>query len=470
MRLQLDLLSRVQSHLDEQTQVVQSEVLEILKSKLGTANTKLEGLVNNWSANLEPDALSAKSTLSKKKKSKYVLIKDNLDKTIDEVESWQKILFNPTWFVMMKIETQQLDKELDLASKEKSPGNGNEIFAEALAIRSPLSKSNSIHIFLPPDRLDSARIVQIAFSSAKLIQIKNESKWRLLDSMSDVSKKTVRDLAVKLKSTKPSMSGLLTCIGVVHDAKKNEFNLVFRAPEGMSDPETLRARIMSKESSHSLTERVRLATQLAQAICSIHTFGLVHKSIRPENIVVFRDQDSALGSAFLLGFEKVRTEEGPTRLTGDTDWEKNLYRHPQRQGFRLQDPYIMQHDIYSLGVCLLEIGLWTSFVEYVDQTPEPIMLQRYNIELEGLDNARRSEVVKTKLLSLARTELPEKVGTKYSRIVETCLTCLDGGNEDFGDESEFQDQDGVLVAVRYIEKVRYIHTCPDKSAAHVPRF
>jgi serine/threonine protein kinase len=392
-----------------------------------------------------------------------------LDKTIDDVESWQKVLFNPAWFVMMKVETQQLDKELDLAIKEKRPGNGNEIITEALAIRNSLSKANSIHVFLSPDRLDSARIVKIAFSSAKLIQTKNESKWRLLDSMSDVSRKTVRDLAVKLKSTNPSIFGLLTCIGAVHDERKNEFNLVFRAPENMSDPETLRARVMSKDSSHSLTERFRLATQLAQAICSIHTFGLVHKSIRPENIIIFRDQESALGSAFLLGFEKVRAEEGSTRLTGDTDWEKNLYRHPQRQGFRLQDPYIMQHDIYSLGVCLLEIGLWSSFVEYVDPTSEPVMSQSYNFDAEVLDNARRSEVVKTKLLTLARTELPEKMGTKYSRIVETCLTCLDGGNEDFGDESEFQDQDGVLVAVRYIEKVRYIHISPNKSA-HVPRF
>jgi hypothetical protein len=45
------------------------------------------------------------------------------------------------------------------------------------------------------------------------------------------------------------------------------------------------------------------------------------------------------------------------------------------------------------------------------------------------------------------------MGTKYADIVETCLTCLDPDNTDFGDEREFQDADGILVGVRYIEKL-----------------
>lgn len=44
------------------------------------------------------------------------------------------------------------------------------------------------------------------------------------------------------------------------------------------------------------------------------------------------------------------------------------------------------------------------------------------------------------------------MGTRYSDIVETCLTCLDPDNNGFGDESEFEDEDGILVGVRYIEK------------------
>jgi hypothetical protein len=42
--------------------------------------------------------------------------------------------------------------------------------------------------------------------------------------------------------------------------------------------------------------------------------------------------------------------------------------------------------------------------------------------------------------------------TQYSDVVETCITCLDPANEKFGDEREFEDEDGICVGVRYIEK------------------
>jgi len=195
-----------------------------------------------------------------------------------------------------------------------------------------------------------------------------------------------------------------------------------------------------------------LATQLARAVSSVHTFDMVHKNIRPENIILFRDSESTLGSAFLLGFETVRREQDGTRLRGDTDWVKNLYWHPQRQGSRIRERYIMQHDIYSLGVCLLEIGLWSSFVEYSNPNSCPTKSRTYDFRAESSDDFSPPELFKSRLLSIATKELPEKMGTKYARIVESCLTCLDLGNEDFGDESEFQD-DGVIVAVRYIKKV-----------------
>ena len=212
--------------------------------------------------------------------------------------------------------------------------------------------------------------------------------------MSNLSKETVRELGTKLKSTNPSTFGLLTCLGAVHHEKENEFDLIFRMPDKMSDPETLRATITAGSSSHSLSDRFRLATQLALAVYSIHAFDMVHKSIRPENIVLFHDQESALGSAFLLGFERVRREEDNTKLTEDADWEKNLYRHPQRQGTKIRDRYIMQHDIYSLGVCMLEIGLWGSFVQYGSPTDEPVRSQDYDFSHGDLDSLSRSEFVK----------------------------------------------------------------------------
>ena len=36
------------------------------------------------------------------------------------------------------------------------------------------------------------------------------------------------------------------------------------------------------------------------------------------------------------------------------------------------------------------------------------------------------------------------------------ITCTDEDNEDFGDESKFYDEDGVLIGVAYIEKARTV--------------
>ena len=61
---------------------------------------------------------------------------------------------------------------------------------------------------------------------------------------------------------------------------------------------------------------------------------------------------------------------------------------------------------------------------------------------------RDPDRVKAQLLLLVRTSLGEKMGTLYSRVVETCLAYLDEGSEDFGDEHEFQDEDGIAVGFR----------------------
>jgi hypothetical protein len=113
----------------------------------------------------------------------------------------------------------------------------------------------------------------------------------------------------------------------------------------------------------------------------------------------------------------------------------------------------MQHDIYSLGVCLLEIGIWESFVEYEDDTAAPTPTKSLNIAF-GDAEFSRPFFMKEHLVALAKEFLPRSIGERYEQIVVNCLTCLDEDNADFGNQNEFDDIDGVLLGVRYIEKVR----------------
>ena len=89
--------------------------------------------------------------------------------------------------------------------------------------------------------------------------------------------------------------------------------------------------------------------------------------------------------------------------------------------------------------------------------PSPIIpIAKY---LDFLDPTRGARFIKRLLVRLANEQLPNAMGDIYTEIVVSCLTCLDKNNTHFGDEYDFEDEDGILVGVRYIEKVSWVdHT------------
>lgn len=65
---------------------------------------------------------------------------------------------------------------------------------------------------------------------------------------------------------------------------------------------------------------------------------------------------------------------------------------------------------------------------------------------------KESDWDKTSIGEDSEEDLPLKIGRRFAKIAVTCLTCLDANNG-FRAESEFLDENGVLVGVRFIEKV-----------------
>ena len=268
----------------------------------------------------------------------------------------------------------------------------------------------------------------------------------------------IRELARKLSSVDPLTFGILQCRGVVRvmepgSRRPRSFSFIFNTPgELKNEPGSLRS-YLSLELHHTLTDRFQLAKQLAKSISYVHTLGFVHKNFRPETVLWFQMNKSGSDLFFLVGFEKIRLAEGRTLRLGDSTWEKNLYRHPHRQGLAPEDAYTMQHDIYSLGVCLLEVGLWESFLSYQDCPTSPVPTAALGITLDSPE-FKQPSLMKEHLVALAERELPKRMGERYKTVVVNCLTSLDEGNADFGDQSEFEDVDGVLIGLKYIEKVR----------------
>lgn len=459
--VQLDFLRRVWQNLDEEYQAIQMRILQVLIGKLTIAVSKIDTFIggDKLTTSLVKVLKNPRQQLTVGKRCKYILLKEGLDKTIEDLATWQK-MFDPSWYLILTVPSPQIDAELT-RHNEKSVSS---FLTSIQTLRNTLRGSDHQEgsIFLPEDGLKSAYISDIPYSSSKVAQRAGSSKTFILDTVPFPAQgnaqrltKDVRELARKLFHADPIQFGLLKCSGVVRELKpqtalQTSFTFVFKTIEGLSAPQSLRASLLAGEADHSLSDRLEIAKDLARSISFVHTFGFVHKNVRPENILVSTDKASSLGHSFLVGFEDFRNAEGHTLRFGDSAWETNLYRHPRRQGLSPDDYFIMQHDIFSLGVCLLEVGIWESFVLYNwDGTcfPAPILCALSG----GLSTG--PVWAKDLLVTLARDVLPKRMGTKYARVVETCLTCLDEGNADFGDERQFQDADGVLVGVRYIEKV-----------------
>jgi len=276
----------------------------------------------------------------------------------------------------------------------------------------------------------------------------------------------IMDLARVLSAEDMPTRGILTCRGYrdldagIDGSPGRQFALEFQVPPQLGNPTTLRAMLVDKDfegkTLHPLNERLRLAKQLARAVLHVHSKKHVHKNIRPDTILLFEEAPSAspsrsgtphpgnekgfpasLGTAFLIGFQRVRKDEADTTPIQDTDWSENIYRHPSRQGAgHAEDKFSMLHDIYSLGVCLLEIAMWRSFVGWdanglkINNTKGCNLMEP---AVAGMDRRLMAPgAIQTRLIKDAKRRVPIVLGERYSRVVVRCLECV----ESFGTEAE----------------------------------
>lgn len=118
--------------------------------------------------------------------------------------------------------------------------------------------------------------------------------------------------------------------------------------------------------------------------------------------------------AFLGDWGYSRRIDGFTDMNVDFDIEANLYRHPERQG-KPKRQFSRIHDIYALGVVLLEIGLWRTVSQLFDRQIREI---RQTAETKLL----KARDVTATLTGLAKKELPKEMGERYASAVLACLT------------------------------------------------
>ncbi|KAH7317317.1 hypothetical protein BKA65DRAFT_570888 [Rhexocercosporidium sp. MPI-PUGE-AT-0058] len=238
-------------------------------------------------------------------------------------------------------------------------------------------------------------------------------------------KEDVGRFASSLNAIDSGVVSLLKCIGYFHnpDPERPSFNLIHSLPFLLSPATapTLKGLITAESGSrripplHSLDQRYRVALHLSTAVLFLHGSDYLHKNISSESVIMlFNAQNETslkfpkvLGKPYLVNFELVRSFAlGSHPMEALSGWKAKIYMHPARQGPRPHS-FIKAYDIYSLGVVLLELGLWR-------------LLERFQAELGVAD----LKGMQKSLVNIAQ-ELGITVGKRYRKVVEWCLALHD---------------------------------------------
>ncbi|KAK0257831.1 hypothetical protein LTR91_017105 [Friedmanniomyces endolithicus] len=269
--------------------------------------------------------------------------------------------------------------------------------------------------------------------------------------------RTVRDFATRLHSVDPVVMGLLKCKGFSNDAIGHKLALRFEYPTGKDNPRTLEHLLIDKQApKHSMSNRVALASKLASAVLYLHSCDFVHKNIRPSNVLVFDDavphsaklshttHPYVIGEPYLVGFDSVRKADARSNMIRVEEWKKNIYLHPDRHRMQDGDEFTMVHDVYSLGVVLLEVALWSSMTELGS-----IGKALWASLEKGKERILEPEKLREKFIELAKYYIPRCIGDKYRDVVVSCLE----GLKDEEESRLLEDRDGIVIGSAYISQI-----------------
>jgi hypothetical protein len=222
----------------------------------------------------------------------------------------------------------------------------------------------------------------------------------------------------------------LRCTGFLDQPPLGRSLLCYELPFGITgSPRTLHDIISSHgkaddKSQPSRTKpalglRFSLAYRLCTTLLQVHLSKWVHKRIWSRGVVVFENELDLV--PYLQGWGLARRTEDETQLAYEAQIEANFYHHSQRWG----QPVVKHecvHDIYSLGVVLLEIGIWrTVSVEFRK------MINKFEEFAKGGGDLNQPGLFDQKhkaLLTLVNSrDLKCQMGARYA---ETARWCLEG--------------------------------------------
>jgi serine/threonine protein kinase len=220
---------------------------------------------------------------------------------------------------------------------------------------------------------------------------------------------------------------VLPCAGFYQDPSACSCGLVYEFPTSSPNEQkflTLRSALEETQEKlqlqPSLEQRFQLAQTLAGSVFKFHAVSWVQKSISSFNIAFFHAAEepwlNSIANPFFLGFLNSRsndknafTEGPPTEYDPHRDYQHHDYLRRTSGSIK----YRLEYDYYSLGLVLLEIGLWKSLGR--------ILKALNNSNKDPKSSDAHPTVRFDGIMQRCVPRLRLSMGTRYQRVVEICL-------------------------------------------------
>lgn len=220
--------------------------------------------------------------------------------------------------------------------------------------------------------------------------------------------------------------------------------------------------------------RFGLARKLAAAVLSVGAKGLVHKNVRSDSTLILQSEDRSKTEVFLTNWWLLGSHVDFTTVgRAPVNWKEEIFRHPRRYLANPKEAIDhnanIGHDVYSLGVCLIEIGMWEVLVKLDTYSSGSSAYHGSPISetfLAAAGHAQSSQPneaivqifanpdsVKEALEKMAQEQLPSRMGQPFADLVKACLNGLERGFDRGGERVDFRTMTGEEQTLSFNELV-----------------